>query len=679
MNRLFMLLPVLLGLLLSQRSVAREPTSDSDPIRESYRAHLAAALSSYRLAEYADARRWLDGAPIPHRCWEWSYLDSMLDQSTVLASSLASPIVSVTINSSGTTAALAMHEGPIVLWDISKSTQIAELAGHKGGTYCVRFSPDGARLASSGVDRIARIWDITSGKPLIEFKDHKFPVAGITFTADGNHALSAAYYTDKETPIEGRVHLWDLTSGHVIRTYKGGVKPISSIALSPDGKLIAAGSWDSAVFVWDFANGGEPRKLGGPVDDRIVRFSSVCFSPDSSLLVAGSDFDWAKVYRVSDSAEVATLGHPDDVNAVAFSPDGRTLATGAGNGSIALWNCADWKQTATLCGHTASVSSLSWAPGGSAIVSGGADRSLRSWDPTRKDYGGGIRTTVGTSNYSVAFSPDGGLLACSAYNGKVTLMDSHTGISTAQWLAHDGSPACTAAFSPDGKSVASCSWDKTVRIFTLQTREQTAKVDCGAGVTYIAWDTASQLLAAALTNGKTALIDAKTAGIVRTLEGHERNVQSVDFSADGRYLVTAGTDRTARLWDVQTGIQIAILRGHTAGLHTAIFIPGDQGIATAGDDGSVRLWNAADGQPIRTLHAGDEPIHRLAATPDGNRLAAIGKHLYILDPASSSALLKAAPISDTLWHASWSPDGERLAVTSWGGEVAILGRRSTRD
>ncbi|GMV27556.1 MAG: hypothetical protein AMXMBFR58_35870 [Phycisphaerae bacterium] len=640
---------------------------------ESYRAHMAAAISSFRLNEPADARRWLDAAPPALRGWEWSYLDGLFDQSTIIAAGLPSGAMSISIHPDGNTAAVAMTGGQVAVWDLAARARVRDLAAHPGGAFSVRFSPDGSRLASVGYDRSARLVDTVSYEPVIEFKEHKFPVTGVTFTADGKYAATSAYFTDPSTPIEGRVYLWDAATGAIVRSFKGGVKPLSGLAISPSGDRIAAGSWDSCVFVWDLDQGGEPIRLGGTTpEQQTVRVHSISFSPDGAFLAAGSDADWIKVYRLDDGHEVATMtDHGADVRAVAFSPDGTLLATGGEEGCIRVWSTADWSSRATLYGHTDAVLSLAWSADGQTLYSGGGDNTLRSWDARRTDLAG-VRGRAGTSNYSVAFTSDGRYLACSSADGTVGLVDASTGDTAARWTAHPDREACTATVSPDLALVATCSWDKTVRIFDARTHAELRKVDLPAGVALIAWHPAGTHIAAALTNSTAVLIDAADGNVARTLTGHKSRVLTVGFDSTGERLVTAGADATAKIWNVRTGEQIAECDGHESKIETAAFTIDGSSVLTGSDDGSVRLWDASTGRLVRNLLDSSDAIYRLAPSPDGSRVAAVGKNLYIIDPGLEAPVLKYAPIDSTLWHVSWSPDGDRLAVTSWDGRFAVL-------
>ncbi|KAL4735093.1 hypothetical protein BDV11DRAFT_208812 [Aspergillus similis] len=200
---------------------------------------------------------------------------------------------------------------------------------------------------------------------------------------------------------------------------KGHSSWVQSLAFSPDGQLLASGSRDHTVRLWDPVKGAESQILEGHLDS----VQSVAFSHDGLLLASSSDDGAIRLWDPAKSTELKTFeSYLDSIHSVAFSPDGKLLAFGSANGKVSLWNIEKGTESHTLEGHSKSVQSVTFSPDGQWLASGSCDHTVRLWDPAA---GKESHTLEGHSDWvqSVAFSPDGWLLASSSRDHTVRLWD----------------------------------------------------------------------------------------------------------------------------------------------------------------------------------------------------------------------------------------------------------------
>ncbi|NJO14411.1 MAG: WD40 repeat domain-containing protein [Thioploca sp.] len=288
---------------------------------------------------------------------------------------------------------------------------------------------------------------------------------------------------------------------HLLNTLRGHKKTVYSVDFSPDGKILASGSRDNTVKLWNMETKQEISTLQGHGNSVF----SVAISPQGNILASGSKDRTIKLWDLNTNQVIRTWRHKDGVRVVTFSHDGRILASGSYDGTIKLWEVKSGRLLNTIDAHREGVLAIAFAPDDKIIASGGKEEMIKLWNVTTRQLEKTIRAD-GDRVWALAFNPDGFLLAAGSGDNSLKIWETKTGNELHNLQGH-GYWVLSLAFSQDGRVLASGSSDSTIRLWEVNSGNQ-----------------------------------------LDILQQHGNSVFSVTFSPDGRFLASGSKDETVKLW-----------------------------------------------------------------------------------------------------------------------------------
>ena len=317
-------------------------------------------------------------------------------------------ITNITYSSDGRMLATGGARGQVTIWDAESggARELGTETDWSNRVMSLAFSPDGNTLASGHSNNVV-IWDVVSGQQKLEHyrTDHyHIPGTSVAFSPDnvtvavgfngnsltllntmtgsvndwGIYASSVAYSLDGSKIACGLSRglvVLDAATGSVLRNFEGHENSVTSVAFSPEGDMVASGSWDGTILLWDLTSAPTPS---------------------------------APPYTPPDFSGSLSLSAPDTVHSVAFSPDGATLASGNADNTVSLWWSGTGQLQRTLSGHEGKVRSVAFSPDGLTVASGSVDKTIRLWDADTGQFRRSLQH-YGTV-WNVSFSHDGTLL-----------------------------------------------------------------------------------------------------------------------------------------------------------------------------------------------------------------------------------------------------------------------------
>lgn len=498
------------------------------------------------------------------------------------------------------------------------SAELQKLEGHTGRITAVAFSPNGEVVASSSQDRTLRLWNAKTGEQIGKL-DAGVDGHEIRFSKESRKLT--LLWADEFVP---ETQVWDLHRGKKTMDSGGGrFCSRRAVAFSPNGQVIAIAAGHRTVRLFDAISGRQMHLL----EVRFYAVTALAFLLDGSMLASGSTDGMIRLWNVHSGVQTYELsGHNGMVTDIAATPhNDHIIASASLDGKVRLWNACTGVQMHTLPDYDAGVSALAFSPGSKFLAIALDDQTVRLCDAVTGEQVLKIERGEETDGYlpaEMAVSPVEQLLAVAMSDCNIQLWDLLMGKPTKRLKGH-ASPVIAVDFSPDGSTIASSSFDRTIRLWNSITGKKKLRIEVQATLLAFSYD--GTMLASESPDNTLHLFNTSTGEQLRILEGNGSLVPRLDrlsFLASDGY-VACSRDGTVLVWDTQTGKRSSELQWQVEEVTATVLSSDGQLLATVSNNGTVELWNVTTGDRTQKLIGHERVITSIAVSLDGQLVAAI--------------------------------------------------------
>lgn len=440
---------------------------------------------------------------------------------------------------------------------------------------------------------------------------------------------------------------------------------ITDMAVSADDRWIAATGDEGVVKLFDRYSEAPPLSLLRHRN----RVNGVAFSPVQDWLVTGCNDGRIIVWSTKDGSMLRESRCESPIYDVEVSIDGKRLAIACEDGIVRIFD-----ELLTLIQQLTvgeSVTTLAFSPNGELLATGGGKGSVKVWSMTSYL----VKHTLSENRQrmeAVTWSHDGRLLAATGHEKRVRIWSADTGEQLRQ-IDQPGHWLLSLAFTANDKSVVVGSADSHIRVYDLESGDlQDRMVGHEDSITQLATLSDDSHLASSGRDGAIRLWHLRHDKSVSSLRGHDARVKVVEFSPDDSVLATAGFDNQIIFWNHVNGVRLKTLTGHTDAILSLAFSEDGHRLASASTDGTIRIWQFPSGKWLRTLEA-NVGVASVVFLP-GQQTVVGGcddGSMRFWDLTTPSGADKVVPHESNVFSLDVSPDGKTMVSGSFDGTTKI--------
>ncbi len=502
----------------------------------------------------------------------------------------------------------------VLLWDIDAEKPFMTLTA-PAEIKILSFSTDGTKLTCVGNEGQIRVWNFGTKKTQMEFEDIKFGseyligswFKSVAVSPDGQ-LLAAVFFAQRAYQFR----VWNIKTGKYLISVTSNDKHRTGLVFSPDSEILASGGHIGAIR---FANLEFAKRQETSIQPTNSGFITLTFSPKGRFL-ATAHGDGVRLWKKAverkppwtpvigeDNHQLILNKGKNDIHKLAFSPDETTLLAVSSHGTIRAWNTITWNQGFCLTKHLRSIKRLKFSKVDGALThvltsySGSGNIRIQQWDMNLAEQ---LFTEYLDIKGSGTISLAGKTVVCNNWDGSLDVWDVQT---KQQFTILKGQPTRDPhnqlTISSDGKIVASGGRDTVIRVWDTTNSDMNMPQYTLKGHTAPIWRLAFS------PNGKTLVSSSWNAtnweSKIRiwnmtdgtpshTITKHRNRVETLAFSPDGKILVSASNDSTIRLWNTVNATQISVIRNQN-GVRTLQFAPDDKTLLIGKWNGTIHLAN----------------------------------------------------------------------------------------
>jgi WD40 repeat protein/serine/threonine protein kinase len=594
------------------------------------------------------------------RGWEWSYLDALQHADRM---TLAHPgATCVRFSPDGQRLASGGSDGLVRVWDAMAGKQLAEMHGHASHIHEVAWSPDGARVATAGWDKTVRIWNASTGLMCAPLLHHRDEVNSVCWSPDGTQVASKS---------SGEVVIWNADTGSPVTKVKVPERQSNVVWNSKTDQVAACHT------VFDAKSGA---KLWEHPGDEMQ------WSPDGNRLAVGHG-RLARILSGQDGSQLVEFAeHGDRIEELQWSPIGDEVATASRDGAIRIWNARSGRLLALLRGHKDWVLDVAWSADGKRLASASND-AIKIWDwPARPNPA--LLAAEKPQRIEVIWSMDGSTIA--AGHDRIEFWDVESLIRKPSVPFVGG---LEPTFSP------SITWSSATRLIAGARGAMIVVVDDETGElrfevprverklrsmalspdgTRLAISAIQEADPDGSESGELRVLDTATGGELWTMKHHGASAGSLAWSRDGKWLACVGW-ATLTIVDAENGqLRARNVAEHATGwTHAVAWSPAGDRVAAAHFNHTVRVIDAQHGNETLVLVGHTGPVAGVSWSPDGSRIASCASDatVRVWNARSGLQMIVLRDHLAAIESVAWSPDGMALASGSIKGEIRIWDAR----